>query len=78
MSTHNIPFLMPPKNTLNYPKSAAVYFSQGTQERLQNSRWRRSISVRATAVLPYGGIKDPVILIPDNCLPFYLTYHMLK
>ena len=39
------------KITLNYPKSAAVGFFQGTEERVRNSRGRRAISVRATEVL---------------------------
>ena len=38
MSTHNKPFLVQKmKSTLNYPKSAAMGFFQGTQERVQNS-----------------------------------------
>ena len=39
------------KITLNYPKSAAMGFFQGTQERVRNSRGRRAISVRVTEVL---------------------------
>ena len=35
------------KITLNYPKSAAMGFFQGTQERVRNSRGKRAISVRA-------------------------------
>ena len=39
MSTHNMPFLnMRKKITLNYPKSAAMGFFQGTQEQVRNSR----------------------------------------
>ena len=42
------------KITINYPKSAAMGFLfQGTQERVRNSRGKRAISVRATAVLLY-------------------------
>ena len=41
------------KMTLNYPKSAAMDFVQGTQERVRNSRGKRAISVRATEVLLY-------------------------
>ena len=41
------------KITLNYPKSTAMGFFQGTEERVQNSRGRRAISVRATEVLLY-------------------------
>ena len=52
MSTHNIPFSMKRRKVnLNYPKSAAVGFFQGTQEGVGNSRGRRAISVRAIEVL---------------------------
>ena len=52
MSTHNILFFnMKKKNTRNYPKSAAKGYFQGTQERVQKSRGKRAISVRATEVL---------------------------
>ena len=55
MSTHNIPFsIQKRKITINYPKSAAMGFVQGTQERVRNSRGRRANSVRATEVLLYG------------------------
>ena len=54
MSTSNIPFLnMKRKNTLNYPKSAAMVCFQGTQKRVRNSRGKRAISVRAIEVLLY-------------------------
>ena len=36
------------KITVNYLRSAAIVFFQGTQERLRNSRGKRAISVRAT------------------------------
>ena len=39
------------KITVNYPKSAPMGFFQGTQERVRNSRDKRSISVRTTEVL---------------------------
>ena len=39
------------KTILNYPKSAAIGFFQGTQERLRNSRGKRAISVRAINAL---------------------------
>ena len=39
------------KITLNYPKSAAMRFFQGTQEQVRNSRVKRAISVRATKLL---------------------------
>ena len=41
------------KSILNYPKSAAMFFFQGTQELVRNSRGKRAISVRATEVLLY-------------------------
>ena len=41
------------KIALNYPKSAAIGFFQGTQERVRNSHGKRAISVRATEVLLY-------------------------
>ena len=44
---------MKKKITLNYPKSAAMRFFQGTQERVRNSRGKRAISVLATEVLLY-------------------------
>ena len=54
MSTHNIPFFnMKKKNTRNYPKSAAMGFFQGTQERVRKSHGKRAISVRAIEVLLY-------------------------
>ena len=46
-------FNMNKKNTLNYPKSAAMGFFQGTQERVRNNRGKRAISVRAIEVLLY-------------------------
>ena len=46
-------FNMSKMNTLNYPKSAAMGFFQGTQERVRNSRGKRGISVRAIEVLVY-------------------------
>ena len=39
--------------TLNYPKSVAMPFFQGTKERVRNTRGKRTISVRATEGLPY-------------------------
>ena len=48
-------FNMSKKNTLNYPKSAAIGFFLGTQERVRNSRGKRAISVRAIEVLLYSG-----------------------
>ena len=45
------------KITLNYPRSAAMGFFQGTQERVRNSRGKRAISVRITEVLLYKQIQ---------------------
>ena len=56
MGTHNIPFsIQTQKNpTLYYPKSAALrFFPQETQERVENSRGKRVISVRAIEILLY-------------------------
>ena len=39
------------KNTLNFPKSAAMGFFQGTQEGVRNSCGKQAISVRAIEVL---------------------------
>ena len=59
-------FNMNKKNTLNYPKSAAMGFFQGTQERVRNSRGKRAISVRAIEVLLYivfiGIAKEPYMV----------------
>ena len=38
-------FNMNKKNTLNYPKSGALGFFQGTPERVRNSRGKRDIEV---------------------------------
>ena len=43
------------KIILNYPKSVAMGFFQGTQELVRNSRGKRAISVRAIEVLLYIG-----------------------
>ena len=40
-------------NTLIYPKSAAMGFFYGTQERVRNSRGKRASSVRATEASLY-------------------------
>ena len=48
------------KFNLNYPKYAAMVFFQGNQERVRNSRCKRTISVRATECLLYmfsGGVR---------------------
>ena len=44
-------FNMKRKITLNYPKSAALGYFQGTQERARNSHGKQAISVRATGAL---------------------------
>ena len=45
MNIHNIPYHL---ITLNYPKSAAMGFFQGTQEQVRNNRSKRAINVRST------------------------------
>ena len=44
---------MKTRNTLNYPKSAAVGFFPGTRKRVRKSHGKRAFSVRATEVLLY-------------------------
>ena len=47
-------FNMNKKNTLNYPKSAAMeFFPKGLKNGDRNSRGKRAISVRAIEVLLY-------------------------
>ena len=57
------------KNTLNHPKSAAMGFFLGIEERVGNSRGKRAISVRVTEVRLY-------------CLPtsssVYLLFFLLE
>ena len=48
-------FNMKTKDTLNYHKSAAMGFFQGTQELVRKSRGKRVSSVRAIKVLLYFG-----------------------
>ena len=58
MRAHNIPIsILKSKITLYYPKSAAMRFFQGTQERVRNSCGKRAITVRATEILLYAIIK---------------------
>ena len=64
MSTHNIPFSMIKKKiSLNYPKSAAIGFSQETQEEF------------LTAVVNGPSVFEPLklyfICIDDNCTWYY-------
>ena len=51
--TQHTTFNILKKITLNYPKSTAIGFFPGTQERVRNSRGKQAISVRATEVLLY-------------------------
>ena len=53
MSTQYTCFNIKKEITLNYPKSAAVGFSQGTQEQVRHNRSKRAISVRAIEGLLY-------------------------
>ena len=43
---------------MNYSKSSAIRFFQGTQERVRNSHGKRAISVRATEVILYNAISS--------------------
>ena len=60
MSTHNIPFSII-KKTQNYPKSAAMVFFKGTQERVRNSHGKRATRVRATedSTVPQSKFSGP-------------------
>ena len=51
--TQHTMFKLKKNITLNYPKSVAMPFFQGTKERVRNTRGKRTISVRATEGLPY-------------------------
>ena len=51
--TQYIIFNIKKKIILNYPKSAAMGFFQGTQERVRNSHCMRGLRVRATDGLLY-------------------------
>ena len=51
-------FVIRKKITQDYPKSAAMGFFLGTQERVRNNRGKRAISVRATEVLLYTLVTD--------------------
>ena len=53
------------KITLNYSKSAAMGFFQGTQERVQNRHGKRVISVRATESLLKQPQKNSVSAEPN-------------
>ena len=64
-------FNMNMKNTLNYPKSAAMGFFQGTQELVRNSRGKRAISVRAIEVLLYLQNKRDFSSFSERCSFYY-------
>ena len=67
MSTQNIPFSIQTKKiSLEYHKSAAMGFFQGTQKRVRTSHGKRAISVRATEVLLY------IYFIPSSEFSAYL------
>ena len=76
------------KITLNYPKSAAMGFFPGTQERFRNSHGKRAISVRAIEVLLYLFCSlPPVVIFPHRLFPpllkfilfyFYLFFFVLS
>ena len=75
MSTHNIPFsIYKKKITLNYPKSAARDFPQGTQEQVQNRGGKPAISDQATEALLYMYSNAILaIIIPLELPPFAIT-----
>ena len=53
-----------------------MVFFQGAEERVRNSRGRRAISVRATVVLLYEGLKIIFALVPciqRQCSVVYLS-----
>ena len=58
--TQYIIFNIKKKITLNYPKSAAMQFFQGTQEQVRNNCGKRAINIRATEVLLYERINTSV------------------
>ena len=60
-NTNYTVFNIKKKITLNYPKSAAMGFFPGTQERVRNSRGKRAISIQAIEVLLY--FEGDVIII---------------
>ena len=53
---------MKKKNILNYPKSAAMGFFQGTQEQVRNSCGKQAISVQAIEVLLYFVLRNKSIV----------------
>ena len=53
MHTQYTIFNIKKKLTLNFHKSAAMGFFQGTKERVRNSHGKQAISVRAIEVLVY-------------------------
>ena len=67
--TQHTVFNIKTKLTLNYPKSAAKGFFQGTQERVRNSRGKRAISVRATEVLLFFTMAQ----MAHFSFPYYFT-----
>ena len=57
MRTHNIPLsIYKKKNSLNYPKSAAIGFFSRDFKTSQNSHGKPAISVRATEVQLYNEV----------------------
>ena len=62
------------KITLNYSKSAAMGFFQGTQARIRNSRGKRATSVRSTESILYQNNKK---MKKDHFLET-LTVHFLR
>ena len=64
------------KIILNYRKSAALGFPQGTQERVRNSRGKRAISVGAIECLLKVGL-DKKLRMPLRSIPNQVLNHLL-
>ena len=66
-------FSIKKKISLSYPKSEAMDFFLGTQERVRKSRGKRAISVRATEVLLYMATEHTKSCL---CSYLYITYFL--
>ena len=79
MSTHIFPFsILKLKITQDCTKSAAMGFSQGTYDRVRNSRGKRAISVRATEVLLYICGTNPLCIYPGSAFKTVLFFSVLR
>ena len=78
MSTYNIPFLiLKRKSPKIIPNLQLLGLFQGTQERVENSRSQRVISVRATKFLlnSKNGKSDGRFKGKPFCLPFSRNFN---